>query len=131
MDESGRSYELVVLKGEYAVARLPAAGHVPDWATKGTFWCAARTSEELSLVCEQRLVPSGINAERDWACLKAVGPFKFSEVGVLATLTTVLAASGVGVFVTSTFDTDYILVPGRQLLDAIEALRDAGHVVQF
>ena len=131
MDESVRSFELVVLQGEYAVARLPAAALVPDWVTKGSFWCAARTPEELSLVCEQRLVPSGIGAKRDWACLKAIGPFEFSEVGVVATLTTVLAASGVTVFVTSTFDTDYILVPGNQLLDAIEALRDAGHVVQF
>lgn len=131
MDESDRSYELVVVKGEYAVARLPAAALVPDWVTKGTFWCAVRTSDELSIVCEERLVPSGIDAARDWACIKAVGPFEFSEVGVLATLTTTLAASGVSVFVSSTFDTDYILVPGSQLLDAIEALRDAGHVVQF
>ena len=131
MRESAHSYELIVMWGEYAVARLPAAARVPEWVDQGAFWTAARTPDELSIVCEQRLVPSGVRAERDWACLKAVGPLKFSEVGVLATLTAVLADCRISVFVTSTFDTDYILVPGVRLLDAIDALRDAGHVVQF
>ena len=50
----------------------------------------------------------------------------FSLVGVVASLTTPLANAGVGVFVVSTFDTDYLLVKASDVERAINALRGAG-----
>jgi hypothetical protein len=52
-------------------------------------------------------------------------------VGVWASLTTSLADAGISVFAISTFDTDYLLVRQEELPDAIDALRESGHVVQF
>jgi hypothetical protein len=40
-----------------------------------------------------------------------------------------LAAAGIGIFVLSTFDTDYVLVAGRQLDNATKVLAAAGHRV--
>ena len=58
------------------------------------------------------------------------GPIPFDEPGVLAGITVPLAAAGLGVFVVSTFDTDYVLVKEAGLDAACEAWRKAGVEVQ-
>ena len=131
MTGPARSYELVVLKGDFAVSRLRADAPVPSWADRGSFSSVSRTAAELSIVCGQEHVPEGVRAEKGLSCLEVVGPFAFSEVGVLASLSTALAAAGISLFAISTFDTDYLLVRQLELPDAIDALREGGHTVHF
>lgn len=50
-------------------------------------------------------------------------------VGVVASLSRPLAEAGIGIFVISTFDTDYLLVKDNDLEKAVVALRAAGHSV--
>ena len=57
------------------------------------------------------------------------GTLDFGLVGVLASLLGPLAAAGVSVFATSTFDSDYLLVKEVDFARAAEALRRAGHSV--
>ena len=89
----------------------------------------ARTADELSLVCAEDAVPSDVQAERGWAVLQAHGPFAFTLTGVLAAILVPLADAGVPIFALSTYDTDYVLVPGDRAADAVAALRAAGHDV--
>ena len=119
------------MRGRYAICRLGPKALVPSWVDHGEFWSVSRTADELSIVCEEDLTPAGTDAERGFSGLKVLGPFDLSEVGVLASLTGALAASAISVFAVSTFDTDYIFVKEEILPDAIDALREAGHVVQF
>lgn len=128
---SPRSYELVVLQETFGICRFGPKALVPAWVDHGSFWSVARSPDELSIVCGEDHLPSGVHAERGYSCLKVVGPLEFTAVGVIAALTTALAAAGISLFAISTFDTDYILVPQTFLPDAIDALREAGHVVQF
>jgi len=51
-------------------------------------------------------------------------------IGVVASLSTPLAEAGVGIFVISTFDTDYLLVKEGDFQNALIALRTAGHAIQ-
>ena len=67
--------------------------------------------------------------ERGWRALRVRGPLAFEVVGVVASVSTALAAAGVPLFVISTFDTDYVLVKAQSLERAISALRLAGHEV--
>src|SRR5690242_13206261 len=129
MSKSGRRFELTVLSESLAVVRLAANSPVPLWATQGEFFSVTRTSDELSVICSAARVPSGVAAETGWRALKVKGPFALSEVGVLAALSATLAARKVSLFAISTFDTDYLLVPGSQLDAAIAALRSAGNEV--
>jgi len=131
VNDPERSYELVVLQRRFAVCRFQPTALLPGWAQGGAFWSVSRTPDELSIVCQQSLIPSGVQAERDFSCLKVVGPLEFSTVGVLASLTGALAAAGISLLAISTFDTDYLLVRQTDLPDAIDALRESGHVVQF
>lgn len=95
-------------------------------AQAGAFLSVTRTTAELSIVCPDDVVPDGVRAERGFAALAVEGPLDFSLVGILARITTALADAGISLFALSTFDTDYILVRGRDLVSARESLSRAG-----
>jgi hypothetical protein len=120
---------LVVLEQTFAVCRLDPAAPFPSWAQQ-SFVSITRTREELSIVCEQRLVPNDVEAERDWRCLGVVGPLPFALTGVLLSLAQPLAERGISIFAVSTFDTDYLLIKASNLEPAIASLRDTGHMVE-
>jgi hypothetical protein len=127
MAHSPRTLTLSLLAGRYAVAKLPAGVAIPESATQGEFFSVTRTADELSLVTAERNVPAGAKVAEGWRVFKAHGPFEFNEVGVLAALTGALARENLGIFVVSTFDTDYLLVREENLHAAITALQRAGH----
>ncbi len=124
-----RTLRLALLPGHYAICRLLAYAPLPAWATRGGFWSITHTADELSIVCLEKRVPPAATADRDWRCLKVVGPLGFGETGIIAGLTAVLAQVGVSVFVVSTYKTDYLLVKQAQLEVAITALANAGHSI--
>ncbi len=119
---------LDLLDGELAVCRLPGEAPPPEWAV-GALVSITRAADELSVVCDATAVPPGVTKESGWRGLAVRGPLDFALIGVLASLAEPLAAADVPVFVVSTYDTDYVLVPGERLDAALEALRDVGHSV--
>lgn len=120
--------KLDVLGDHYAVCRLDASAPLPGW-TAGELSSLTRTPEELSVVCRSAAVPEGVRAETSWRCLRVQGPLEFSQIGVIASLTAPLAAAEIGVFVISTYDTDYLLVKEEDLERTVATLRAAGHEV--
>ena len=121
---------LQVLEGTFAVVRLPANAGLPWWAANSEgFLSFTRTSAETSIVCDQRRLPDGVQAERDFRALRVEGPLSFSAVGVLASIAQPLAQAGVSIFVISTFDTDYVLVSEPNLGASVRVLREAGHEI--
>jgi GNAT superfamily N-acetyltransferase len=121
---------LVPLEGSYAICRLDAEATLPAWIAGGSFVSVTRTADELSLVCRQEAVPSGVPCERGWRCLRVADTLDFSLVGVLESLLRPLAEAGISVFVVSTFDTDYLFLREGNFLDAVQVLRQAGHAVR-
>jgi hypothetical protein len=61
--------------------------------------------------------------------LKIAGILDFALVGIVAGVSAVLAAAQLGIFVLSTYNTDYILVKQADFLAAVAALRTAGYEV--
>lgn len=114
------------LPGNYAVCRLDAESSVPGWAV-GPFVNITFTPDELAIICPAERVPSPVRAERDWRVLKLVGPFPFTAVGVLASLTMPLARAGISLLSIATYDTDYLLVKAAVFENAISVLVAAGH----
>jgi hypothetical protein len=78
-------------------------------------------------VCLEGSVPPEVNTSRGWVGLRLIGPFAFSEIGVLNAFLHPLAKHGIGVFAISTFDTDYLLIEARFWDRASKVLRAAGH----
>jgi hypothetical protein len=124
-----RALRLELLVGTYAVCRLDPGAPPPAWAEGGPFASVTRTDAELSVVCAQDAVPAGVQAERGWRGLRVAGPLGFGMTGILASLAGPLAASGVSIFVVSTYETDYLMVQERDLDRALHALAQAGHEV--
>jgi len=119
---------LAVLPGDLAVCRLDSDAEWPSW-TNGSFVSVTRTSDELSVICDDAAVPSDVRAERGWRAMRVQGPIPFETTGVAAALVSPLAAASISVFLIATFDTDYLLVKEDVLAGAIEVLRTAGHEV--
>lgn len=117
-----------------AVCRFAPDAPLPAWVlhSEQTFWSLTRTPRELSLVCpEDDLPPSvGTLAERDWRAFELEGPIPFSTTGVISGLTAPLAAAGIGVFVLSTYDTDYLLVKAAAFDAAAAILARTADVVR-
>ena len=122
--------DLVVLPGNYAVARLDPSAPVPQWAGHGLISSITRTPEELSIVCADEAVPVGVRAERGWRALRVKGTIDFALTGILASILSPLGAAKVSIFAVSTYDTDCVLVHAYALAPALAALRAAGHRVQ-
>jgi uncharacterized protein len=114
-----------------AIVRLEHDAPTPVWATRGAFTSITRTQDELSIVCEDGAVPrnADVAAARGWRALMLQGPFALTETGIAAEFTSVLAHARVSVFVISTYETDFLLVPEKSLGVAIAALEQAGHSV--
>lgn len=121
---------LIVLPDLLAVSRFEPRAEIPGWALVGEFWSVTRTADELSVICPEDAVPSGITSEPGWRALKLVGPFEFALTGILTSVLDPLAAAGVAIFAFSTFDTDYVLVKADDLDAAVAALTAAGHRFQ-
>ncbi len=100
--------KLQVLSGEFAVCRLPPEATV-DIPQTSVFCSVTRTHDELSVVCEESVVPEGATVESGWRCLRVAGTLPFETIGVLASLTAPLSEAGVSVFAVSTFDTDFLM----------------------
>lgn len=124
-----KTLTLEVLAETFAVCRLDPRESLPPWA-KGPFLSITRTSDELSIVCPQRLVPVNVLHEPGWRCFKAQGPLAFSLTGVLVSLASPLADAEISIFAVSTYDTDYIFVREDKLDAATAALADHGHFIQ-
>lgn len=124
-----KKFILHLLPERYAVCQFPPQAQTPSWIQGEGLTALVRTGDELSIVCRQEYVPDGITSEREWRVFKVQGPFDFSQIGVLANLSSILAQARVSIFALSTFDTDYLLIQERNLTAAINALEHHGHRV--
>ena len=106
---------------------------VPDYTgvdIERPFVFTGCTDEEKSLVCPRELVPDNTLWRDDgWRALRICGELEFSLIGILAGISKVLAESEVGIFVISTYNTDYVLVKEENFEKAVRALRGAGYGV--
>jgi hypothetical protein len=124
-----RKLTLKILPNRLAVCRLEPDAALPDWVEQSCFCSITRTQEELTIVCDEKLVALGITSEKGWRCFKVGGPLDFSQIGIVFSLTRPLAESAVPVFLISTFDTDYLMVKEKDLKKTVDALRAQGHRV--
>src|SRR6184192_4115574 len=121
---------LTVFPERYAICRLDPKATMPSWSAGGQFVSISRTPDELSIVCLEANVPSGVTCEPSWRILKCEGPLDYALSGIIASLAEPLADAGVPIFPIATHDTDYILVKEPQLEAAVNALSNYGHAVR-
>ena len=86
------------------------------------------TDEEHSLVCPINLVPDNTKDRNDgWKAFRIEGVLDFSLIGILSKISVCLAENNIGIFVISTFNTDYILTKTENFEQALETLKKEGY----
>jgi len=119
--------ELKVLDVEFSVCKVESYSGV-DLGAEFVF--TGSTDEEKSLVCPTALCPAAcLEREDGWRGFRVEGVLDFSLIGILSKISGVLAENSIGIFVVSTFNTDYVLVKSENLSAAVDALSAAGYVI--
>ena len=117
---------LEFLEPEFSICKM---SHPPSPIKDSKFLFYGRTDGEVSLVCPTADVPSDtLKRDDGWRAFRVSGTMDLSLIGVLSGITKVLAENSIGVFVISTFDTDYILVRKGNAERSIDVLSRAGYI---
>lgn len=119
---------LSLLPESYAICRLPP-GQAVTPPQPGSFSLLVYGIEETTIVCPTGQAPQAAEVDAGWRCFRILQSFDFSVPGILASVLDPLAKAGIGIYATSTFSTDYVLVKEADLAGALEALAGAGHEV--
>lgn len=86
---------------------------------------AGKTDEENSLVCLTDDAPSNVLQREDgWKAFRIEGVLDFSLIGVIADISALLARKDIGIFVVSTYNTDYVFVKKENVSKALLALKE-------
>ena len=94
------------------------------------FCFIGKTDEEKSLVCLTHKVPSNtIGRDDGWKAFRVQGILDFSLIGIVSKISGILAQNKIGIFVISTFNTDYVLTKKENYRKANEVLGEAGYII--
>ena len=126
---SGKLLTMKLLKEHFGVCRLGKDEIIPEWLKNSEFYSITKTAEELSIVCSQNCIPSDIKCENNWRSLKVEGPLDFSLIGIMSSISTILAQEKISIFAISTYDTDYILVKDNDIANAVNALSSENYEI--
>lgn len=107
---------------------------VPDYSQtnlESDFCFIGKTDEENSLVCLTFETPTNTTVREDgWKAFRIEGVLDFSLIGILAKISTILAEHKIGIFVVSTFNTNYVLTKAENYSNALVALREADYTIR-
>ena len=89
-----------------------------------------KTDEENSLVCITKDIPSNVIVHDDnWKAFRIEGVLDFSLIGVLSSITALLAENRIGIFAVSTYNTDYVFTKEENFNKALNVLKNAGYEI--
>ena len=119
--------ELKILKQDFSIGKLH---DVSQTDLQNEFCFFAKTDQENSLVCPTELMPDNmIEREDGWRAFRIQGILDFSLIGILAEISSLLAENKIGIFVISTYNTDYILTKAENFERAVRVLADHGYEI--
>ncbi len=119
--------DLDLLPGSYAIARLAPGSPLPGWVAGEGCVTVTFAEDETSVVCAADRVPEDVERSDGWSAIKVTTRFGLDEPGVVLSVVRPISEAGLGIFVTSTFYRDYILVRTNELARARDLLTRAGH----
>lgn len=119
--------ELKILKQDFSISKLH---DISQADLQNEFCFFAKTDQENSLVCPTEFMPDDmIGREDGWRAFRIQGILDFSLIGILAEISSLLAEHNIGIFVISTYNTDYILTKAENFERAVHVLADHGYEI--
>ena len=94
------------------------------------FCFVGKTDEEISVVCITEKAPQNTKEREDgWKAFRIQGVLDFSLIGILSKISTILAENKIGIFVVSTYNTDYVLVKEKDFERTLAVLEKEGYAI--
>lgn len=119
--------EIQKIKGDFSVCKVRDYSKIN---LEAEYCFTGKTDEEKSLVCLTADVPANAVAREDgWRAFRIGGTLDFSMIGVIAKISALLAEANIGIFVISTFNTDYLLVKKECETEALDRLAEEGYII--
>ena len=119
--------EIKVIGGAFSVCKLSNIGQA---RMEDDLYFLGRTDEEISLVCRTESIPGDtVSREDGWRVFRIQGELDFSLIGILAGISSILAEHKIGIFVVSTYNTDYVMTKADDFERALELLERHGYSV--
>lgn len=118
---------LNALPGDYAVSRCAPHIPVPDWVHGPGLVSVTQAPDETSILCRADRVPDTVQSAPGWSAVQVSNLVDLDVPGVVLSAVRPVSEAGLGVFVTSTFDRDYLLVRSSEEFSAQAAWIGSGH----
>ena len=119
--------KLKTLDQEMSVCKVVS---ISDIDLNGKFFFIGKTDDQISLVCLKSEVLDNTTDRVDGSSTFRIEcVLDLSLIGILSEISKVLAENKIGIFVVSTYNTDYILVKKENLQKAQQVLKAAGYDV--
>ncbi|MDO4301220.1 MAG: ACT domain-containing protein [Clostridia bacterium] len=119
--------KIKVIEYSFTVCKIM---NISDVDFNDEFCFVGKTDEELSLVCRTEKVPDNITEREDsWKAFRIEGILELSMIGILSKISAILAENRIGIFVISTYNTDYIMVKKENFEKALKVLKEKGYEV--
>ncbi len=120
--------KLKQIEGNFSICQL---SDLPEFGKEQEFFFCGKTDEEISLVCRTEEAPENtLSREDGWRAFRIQGVLDFYLIGVLAKISSLLAEGGIGIFVVSTYNTDYVLTKQKDYERALDILTQAGYSIE-
>ena len=121
--------ELQKIDRDFTICQTSGLNHI-DFTREFIF--LSKTDDEISLVCESDYVPPEvIISDPGWKALKILGILDLGLTGVISKIAGLLAEAGIGIFVVSTYKTDYLLLKAVNFDRGVQTLARNGYVIRM
>ena len=119
--------EIKKMNYDFSICKVENFSHVN---LDSDYCFIGKTDEEKSLVCITADVPANVIEPDDgWKAFRIQGVLNFSLIGILSKISRILADNNIGIFVVSTYNTDYVLTKKEKYQNALTALLNAGYKI--
>lgn len=116
------------IEGDFTVCKVTDIKNI-DINNKFTF--LSTTDDEISLVCLTENTPENTTHREDnWKCMRIEGILDFSLIGIIADISRIFSENKIGIFVISTYNTDYVLVKAENYKNALIQLKNNGYIIE-
>jgi len=111
---------LIALHDEFTIIQIDTDQPIPASVFDCDFYSITKTKDEISIIVNHHIDIPSARVSDGWKGFKVEGILDFSLVGIIYNIIAPLKENGISVFVTSTYNTDYILVKKSSFVKSIE-----------
>lgn len=124
--------KLTLLKEDYAICRTQNGSYVPSLGNVSSFFSITKEkNNQITVVCDQNRLPAGFDGQTsmNWRCFRFTDQLDFNSIGIISRISRVLASNHIPIYTISTYNTDYILIPSRNLKKGFSILKESGYKI--